>query len=201
MRAAMKLTSLSDPAEAKLERLDAHPKYIAAHAELAALERRFAEAQQRERVAAARSRGQAPTRSIAERAQALVAGGQVTSLSPAAEREAAHEEMTILRHAIFAARERLDAVAGEISQEVCSRFAVMNADALRNALAAATALHEALQANRILRARLITSGYQINEAVMPSHWFPAAAAVGDPAAVGMTPAAQFRSWLIERKIL
>jgi chromatin segregation and condensation protein Rec8/ScpA/Scc1 (kleisin family) len=198
---AVKLKNLRDPAEVKLERLEEHPKYKAAQDELAALERRFQEAQRRERVALARHRGQLSTVSPADRARALVAGGAITSSSPAAELEAAHEEMVILRQAIFAARDKLDAIAGEISHEVCQRFAAMNAEALRTALEAATALHTALEANRILRGRLIGAGYSLSESVLPTHMFPAGAVLGDPDRVGMTPAAMFKQWLRDKGLI
>jgi hypothetical protein len=192
---------LLDPAEVKLERLKQHPKYRAAHAELAALERRFDEAQQRERVAIARARGQRPTTSTAERVRRLVAGGSIASSSTTGELEAAAEEMVILRQAMFAAREKLDAIAGEISREVCQRFVAMHRAALVAALDAATHLHTALHANRILRGRLIGAGYSVNESVLPTHLFPAGSAVGDPAAVGMSPAALFKAWLEEKGII
>jgi hypothetical protein len=201
MRAA-KLTPLRDPAEVPLERLEEHPRYKAAHAELVALERRFAEAEQRERVALARRRGQRPTTSTAERVKSLLAGGSVMSASPQGELEAAEEEQHVLRSAIFSAREKLDAIAGEISREVGARFSAMNGEALRAALEAAAQLHIALHANRVLRGRLIGAGYSVNESVLPTHFFPAGAAVGDPAAPGMSsPASVFRQWLIEREII
>jgi len=201
MRAAMKLTPLRDPAEIKIERIEEHPKYQAAQDEFAALERRFEEAQRRERVALARQRGQLSTVSPADRARALVAGGAITSSSPVAELEAAREEMVILRQAMFAARDKLDAIAGEISREVCERFAAMNAEAMRAALEAATALHTALEANRILRGRLIGAGYSLNESVLPTHMFPAGAVLGDPDRVGMTPAAMFKQWLRDKELI
>jgi len=40
--------------------------------------------------------------------------------------------------------------SGEVSREVCQRFAAMNAEALRAALESATTLHTALEANRTL---------------------------------------------------
>jgi hypothetical protein len=196
-----KLKNLRDPAEMKLERLDAHPRYQAAQTELAALEHRFQEAQQRERVALARRRGQQSTTNPADRARALLAGGTVASSSPAAELEAAEEEQLILKKAIFAAREKLNAIAGELSFEACKRFAEANADALRNALEAATQLHGALEVARVIRARLIGAGYEINTAAIAVHMFPAGAALGDPDRAGQSPAATFKTWLSEKGII
>jgi hypothetical protein len=181
--------------------MEEHPKYKAAHAEIVALEHRFEEAQRRERVAKARARGQAPTRSIVDRAKDLLAGGTIVNASAEAELAASGEEQFILRKAIFAARDRLDQIAGEISFELCKQLAPLNADALRNALAAATELHQALEVARVIRGRLIAGGYQLNAEALPTHWFPAGAALGDPDRVGMTPAAMFKQWLIEQGIV
>jgi hypothetical protein len=198
---AVKLKNLRDPAEVKFERLEEHPKYQAAHAELEKLTRRFEEAQQRERVALARRRGQLSTVSPEARAQALVAGGAIKSSSPAAELEAAQEEMDILRQAMFTAHERLEAIAGELSYELCKRLAPLNAEALVNAHYAAQALHDALESNRVLRARIITAGYTLSDSAMPRHDFPTACMLGDPDRVGMTPAAMFKTWLADRGII
>jgi hypothetical protein len=197
----MKLRPLRDPAETELPKLADDPRYKAVANELAALETRFDQAKRREDVAKARRRGQQPTRSIAARAKDLLAGGTIIGSSPESELEAAFEEQLVLRKAIDKTREALERIAGEISFDVCKQFASLNAEALRNALEAATGLHEALEVTRVIRARLIAAGYQPNEAALPTHWFPAGAALGDPARVGMTPAAIFKQWLIERGIL
>jgi len=197
----VKLKNLRDPAEVKLGRIDEHPKYQAAAAELAALERRFEEAQRRERVAEARRRGQKPTTSMAARAAALLKGGTIVSASAEAELEASSEEQFILRKAIFAARDKLDQIAGEISFETCKQLAPLNADALRNALAAATELHQALEVARVIRSRLLAGGYQLNATALPVHIFPAGATLGDPDRVGLTPAALFKTWLVEHGIV
>ena len=133
---AVKLKNLRDPAEVTIPPMQANPKYLAAQAEIVALEARFAESVRRERVADARRRGQKPTRGILDRARDLVAGGSVLSSDPQSETAAAFEEQLILRKAINEKREQLAAVCGEISFEICKRFAEANADALRNALAA-----------------------------------------------------------------
>ena len=194
-------TQLRDPAQVPLATLAEQPKYQALRAELAAIEQRLGLAEQRRKVALARARGQQPTRSAAQRAEDLVAGGTVMVLSPAAELEAAEEELGILHKARIAKNEQLQALAGELSAEACKQFAAQHAEALRAAAAAATALHDSLEVARVIRGRLIGAGYQLNEAAMPVHMFPAAAALGDPERVGMTPAAQFKSWLTDKGIL
>jgi hypothetical protein len=197
----MKLTPLRDPVEVDIPILAANPRHKVVADEVAALEARFAEAERRYRVARARARGQgSPTRSIAERAKDLMAGGTVISSTPAAELAAAEEEMTILRQAIFAARDRLNAIAGEISREVCKRLAPLNREALLNALAAAEGLSEALEANRVLRGRLIGAGYEINECELPTNHFPCAVVLGSPDDVGRSPAWFFKKWLTDKGI-
>ena len=198
---AMKQKPLRDPAEVPLPPLAADPRYRAAREELAALERRFEAAEKRELIAKARQRGQQPTRPAVDRARDLVAGGAVIASTPQAELEAAAEEQTILRAAIAAQQDKLNAIAGEISLEVCKQLAPLAADALRNALDAATALHQALEAGRVLRSRLITGGYQVNETTLPVHVFPHGAQLGDPDRIGLTPAALFKTWLRDRGIV
>jgi hypothetical protein len=199
--AAMKLTPLKDPSEVELERIDQDPRYKAVAAEYGAIEARLAEAERRQRIAQARSRGQQSTTSFLDRAAALISGGQVIAATPRAELEASGEEIEILYRALGAKREELDTVGGEISFEACSRFAPMNAAALVNALEAATELHQALEVARVIRARLITGGYQLNATALPTHWFPTGAAVGDPDRVGQTPAAMFKTWLRDNGII
>jgi hypothetical protein len=164
---AVKLKNLRDPADMPLPKLDDDARYRAAAEELAALDRRFAEAEQRERVAKARQRGQQPSRPLLDRAKDLLAGGRIVNSSPADELDAAFEEQLILRKAINEKREKLTALRGELSFAVCKKFALLNADALRNAFEATVALFEALEANRVLRGRLIGSGYTIEAGRSP----------------------------------
>lgn len=192
---------MRDPAEVRLQPLAADPRYQEAAAELAALERRLEEAEKRERVARARLQGAQPTRSKLDRARDLVAGGTVIASTPPAELEAAEEEQHILRAAIAAHRDKLQQLASELSHAACTQFAALNAEALRAALEAATALHHALEAARVIRARLIAGGYSLNEAALPLNYFPAAAVLGDPDRVGLTPAALFKQWLRDKGIL
>ncbi|HVW69193.1 MAG TPA: hypothetical protein VHB68_09470 [Steroidobacteraceae bacterium] len=192
---------LRDPTTIDLQPLEADPRHQTIRAELTALETRYREALQRLAVAQARARGQQPTRSVLDRAKALVAGGQIISLAPGAEIEAATDEMSVLAVAIVQKREQLSALAAEISFEVCQRFAVQNAEALRAALDAVTALHQALEVGRTIRGQLIGAGYSLNDAALPTNMFPAAAVLGDPERVGMTPAALFKHWLADRGII
>jgi hypothetical protein len=202
MQATLKMTRrLRDTAEMQLQPLQEHPKYRAAAEELAALEQRLAAAEQRERVAMARRRGQQPTRSILDRARDLVAGGSVVASTPASELEAAGEEQQILRRAINEQREKLAAIAGEVSHEVCARFAPAAKEALLAALEAVTQLHVALESGRVIRSRLIASGYTLDVDAIPVHMFPPGAALGDPDRVGMTPAAIFKQWLRDKGVI
>jgi hypothetical protein len=192
---------LRDPLEMTLPRIEENPRYAAVAAEISAIQARMKQAEQRERVAGARQRGQQPTRSLVERAADLLKGGTVVSSEPTGELEAAQQEQFILRKAEFAARDRLDAVVGELSHEACLKFAGLNADALRAALAAATDLHLSLEVARLIRGKLLGSGYWINDAALPTHMFPVAAAVGDPNRVGASPAALFKQWLRDRGVI
>ena len=192
---------LKDPAQVDLQPLEADPRYQRLRAELTALEKRYAESEKRRNLALARARGQQSTRPVVERAKALVSGGQIVSLPPAGEREAADEELSILTVAIVTRRQELAQLAEQISAEVCQRFAAQNAESLRAALEAATALHQALEVGRTIRGRLIGAGYTLNAAALPTHLFPAAAVLGDPDRVGLTPAALFKHWLADNGII
>lgn len=191
---------LRDPAQVDLAPLEQHPRFRAMREELSAIERRIAEAEHRQAVARARARGQQPTRPVEQRAEDLVGGGRVVVMPPAAESEAAEEELRILHAARCAKNEQLQALRSEISFEACRRFAPAHAEALRAALDASRQLHEALEVARTIRGRLAGAGYGLNDAALPVHMFPAGAAVGDPERFG-TPAARFKSWLRERGII
>lgn len=202
MRAvSMKLPRLlKDPAEFDLQKLDQDPRYIAKCEELAAIERRIAESEHRARVGKARQRGQQPTVSVLERAEALVAGGRVQNMSPGAEIDAAHEEL----HALHAARlhktEELEALRGEISFEICESFRPDAENALRNALEACEQLHRALWAGAVLRGRIQGAGYQLLDGVLPVHQLPLGQQLGNPRQSG-TPAGQFRDFLISKGVI
>jgi hypothetical protein len=195
-----KMKPLLDPVELPLQPLSEHPRYKAAAAELAKLQRRCEQAEHRKRVAEARRRGQAPTRTLADRAKALLDGGRVSAAPPDAEIIAAFEEMEILLRAIFAQRESMELLAGELSAEACRRFRQLSDDAHRAALAAAQDLFDALEVARVARGRLVGAGYSLNTAALPYHTFSAAAALGDPARCE-TAAGLFRQWLTTSGIL
>lgn len=195
---------LRDPAQTDLAPLEQDSRYSKVREELTALEKRYAESEKRLQVAKARGRGQAPTRTLAERATALLKGGTIVSLPPASEAEAASEELDILAKAIVTKREQLAALASEISFEVCQRFAAQNAEALRAALQAVTDLYQALEVTRVIRGRLIGAGYQLNESAIAVPRFISAdvfSALGDPERHSNTPAGRFRDWLSERGII
>lgn len=197
-----KLKPLRDPTEIELPpMLVDHPQYRPVAAEFEALQARLKEAERREKIADARASGQQPTKSIAERAKALVSGGSVIASSPAAEKAAAIEEQNLLSQAIQAKREELDALAGKISFEIERRFAPMSAEAKRNALEHAKGLHESLEVDRKIDGLLIGRGYSLNDAARPRHLFPDGAKLGDPDRVGMTPAALFKQWLHDKGII
>jgi hypothetical protein len=195
-----KVIQLRDPAEIELPPPSSDPGYAAVAAERAKLVARRAEAEQRERVAKARLRGQAPTVPAAERAQSLVAGASIVSTPAAAELEAAREEQRILHEAILLQNARLDQILAELSFQACKGFAPAMAEALRAALAAASQLHQALEVARVIRARLVGAGYLLNESALPLHLFPAGAALGNPDVVDGLPASRFKRWLVEKGI-
>ncbi|MGH9641371.1 MAG: hypothetical protein ACRD3Q_02995 [Terriglobales bacterium] len=200
MNARMK-PRLLDPAEVELPPLAADRRYAAKFEELQRIEERIRQAERRELIARARRSGQQPTASALERAQALLGGGQISTSSPAAELGAALEERSVLQAAKLSKHAELDELRGAISGEVCARFATLHADALRAALAAATQLHQALEAGRVIRGKLIAGGYAISESQLPVHLFPDGAVLGDPERVGMTPAARFKAWLEAKGII
>jgi hypothetical protein len=214
----MKFKPVKDPTEIELTPLAQHPRYVAALKDLRELEQRLAQAEQRQRVAEARRRGQKPTASLADRAKALVAGGHVPAGDPGDEIGAALEERNILHPAIVTKREELQTLAAELSFEVCKEFAPHAADALRAALAAADQLFAALEAGRVLRGRIIGAGFSINENALPVHPFSEAAVLGDSRLNGIpgsvingvvvpgqslshTPAFRFRCWLRSKGII
>jgi hypothetical protein len=200
VRATMKSSPLIDSAEIKVPELRENPRYKAAAKELADLMDRRDKSVRRQRIAVARSRGQKPTGTILDRAQALVKGGEIAGFTPATETEAALEEQKILTLAICEAQEKLDAIVGEITFEVCARYADKNAENLRAALEHAAALYKALHNNSVLRGKLIGAGYAVSDPALPINLFPAGFALGNPDDES-TPAGQFKSWLRVRKIL
>lgn len=111
------------------------------------------------------------------------------------------DEQTILNNAICRQHDVIKAVVGELSVELCKKLAPMNQDCLRQALAAAEALHTALHAAAVLRSRLIQGGYDVCSDVLKVHHFPAGAVLGSPDRVGQTPAALFKTFLSEQGII
>jgi hypothetical protein len=203
MRASlMNRKPIRDPAEVPVQKLTDFPKHRAVAAEYAAIEARIREAVKRQRVGAARNRGQQSTISILDRAKALIAGGQVIASSPSAEVEAATEEIEILLRARSAKGEELAAVAGEIFPQACSPLVEINADGYRMVLDGLTLISEGLNVGRVVRSRLIIAGHTtLNDVYLPTHQFPAAAALGSPDDVGRAPAWFFKQWLIEKGII
>jgi hypothetical protein len=195
---------LRDPAQVDLQPLEADPRYRKLRDELDQVEKRIALAERRRKIALARSRGQESTRSVAERAESLLAGGQVVVLPPATEIEAANEERSILAQARRAKCEEIEQLRSEISFEACQRFAPVIEDALRATLSALAELHQALDVQRVIRSRLIGSGYQLNESGLPTAQFLGAAALsapGDPDAHSMSPAGRLRDWMAAKGLI
>lgn len=197
---ATTLLPLKDPAEVPLEPLHSHPRYKAAAAELAVIEERIRSSERRREVALARGRGQSPTTTAIARAEALLKGGSVMVLPPATELEAADEELRVLHAARLAKNEALDALRSELDFEAGKKFEAIAVAAYINADQLADEMHRTLEVPRVICARLIAAGYRVNEAALPVHMFPAAAAVSDPSRTD-TPAWRFRQWLVEKGIL
>ena len=198
----MKLKPLRDPAEVRLEPLEKDPKYAAAQRELAAIDERIAEADHRRNVARARTRGQKPTRSVLERAKALVAGGQVVASTPEAELSAAEEELAILTAARMKLFEQLEQIRGELGYAANLAFAQIDAEAARQILAAMGAIFDSLEAMRVARGRLHGGGYGVSETALVPLYLPAialASQFGDPGRSG-TLAWNFRQQLEQRGI-
>lgn len=191
---------LKDPAEVPLEPLHSHPRYQVAVAEIAAVEKRIRASEHRREVALARGRGQSATTTMRARAEALLKGGAVMVLPPASEVEAAEEELRVLHADRLAKNEKLDALRSELEFEACKSFHAINEDAVLGADMAADWLHQTLEVQRVIHARLVAAGYRINEHALPMNVFPAAAAVGDPNRTD-TPAWRFRQWLRDKGII
>lgn len=203
MRAAtvMKSKAILDPAEIPLKAASEHPRYRALAGEIEQFEKRLRQAEQREAVAEARSRGQEPTVSLADRAKALLAGGSVMVNAPAAELAAAREERQVLHRAIIAKREELEAVKGELATaEAYPAFLPTMEDACRMVDAALEALFTGLEIGRVCRARLLAGGYPLLDASLPIHMLPAAAVLGNPRQSG-TIASNYRQWCRARGIV
>jgi hypothetical protein len=198
MAQVMKIRQTNDPKE--LRPITEEPAYQEVLGELNKLRGRLAAAERRRAVALARSRGQRSTTSPEARTQALMAGGRVSAAPPEAELAAADEEIAILKRGEFAAIERLGVVVGELSHIACTRMRAAHDDGLRAALAAATALHAALEGNREIRGRLVGSGYQLLDGALAVHAFPRAAMLGDPNHSG-SAASDFREWLLQKGII
>lgn len=189
---------LRDPAQIELQPLEHDPRYRKASEELVDIEKRFAKSEDRIRLAKAKSRGQSPTRPILERARDLLAGGEIVELPTAGEISSAQEELSILNAARLAKYEELQRISGEISEEVCRRFAPTMEDSLRATLEALTALHSALEVQRVIYGRIMGGGYVINEFALPLAVFGAFGGPGDPEAHSNTPAGRFRDLLREK---
>jgi hypothetical protein len=198
MRAAVKLQNLPDPAEADIPHIETNAKVIALMAELAKRKNRLAEAKQREKVAGARQKGQRPTASLADREEALLAGGSITATSPDAEKDAALEEQTVLEAGIQKLQEKLDALKGELSFELGKRLNPINQAAHVNVLYHAQGMHDSLQVKRVLYSRIQAAGYTLNETAMPRHDFPEGSKLGDPSHLTLSFAGQLRVWLQDR---
>lgn len=192
---ALTARKLRDPASIELQPLVEDPRYAKVAEEIALIDKRMEKAQRRLAIARARARGQRPTTSDAQQAAALLAGGKIANFSALTEIDSAQEELAILDRARLVKAEELQRVRSEISFEACKRFADLNVQNLRAALEAATALHRALEGQRVILARLVGAGYDLNFNGLPATGFFAAAAVGDPERAG-TPAAGFREWLV-----
>lgn len=195
---------LRDPSRLELVPLEQDPRYVKVSEELHALEDRNRKAEHRLRVARARQRGESPSRSFEDRAQALLKGGHVAVSPPESEAAAAREEMDILGRAIVAKREELAQVRDLASREACERFEEINVEALLTAHEALSGLFQALEVSRVIRGRLAGAGYTINESALSVPRFLGAAAIGaagDPAAQSMSAAGRFREWLRSRNLL
>ncbi len=176
----MKTRSIRDPAEVPLKSLEENPQYRAITEELARIDRRFKQANQREEVAKARLRGERPTTSLAARAEALKAGGTVVSLPAEAELVSAREEQEILGHDLSKEREKLTALLSEISHEDNKLFGPINTEAHRLVSEGLTLLFRGFEIGRVIHARLVTAGRQYNEHALPLPRFGLAEQLGDP---------------------
>jgi hypothetical protein len=206
-----------DPAAIELPPIDQDARFAKVLGEIRALEERHAAADRRKKVAQARLRGEEPTRSFAERAAALLKGGQVAAVPAEAEYAAANEELEILWRTLTAKRGELEQVRAELSLAACSLFAPSLEDSYRGVLEALGALHNNLEVGRVIAGRIVGAGYLVTEWSLPiprpmplgnGNWSTARssdlnifALPGDPEGHSHTAAGRFKDWLRDRGIL
>jgi hypothetical protein len=196
----LKSKPIKDPAEIPLTPLDEIPQYRAITGELARIDRRYKQAQRREEIAKARFRGERPTTSESDQAEALKAGGTVVNLPAEAELAGARREQEILNKDRIQETEKLTALLGEISHGDCKLFAAISADANRLVLEGLTLLFRGFEIGRVIHARLTTAGRHYNEHALPLPRFGQAETLGDPDQPG-TLACRYKEWMRVKGLL
>jgi hypothetical protein len=200
---ALKRKNLRDPDTLEIARIDDDPAYAALLAELKSLEQRLKETEARRRRARARAAGGRPARSVVERAQDLVRGGQVPPFDAVAELAAAdQEEFEILLPAINALRALLDDLRADLSLAVCTRVRDRHDEALVAALHAMEDLAAAFDTAAAIRARVIAAGYNSPpDGALPTLLPHAAQLLGNPAHFGQSAAWFYKNQLEKRGII
>jgi hypothetical protein len=163
------------------------PRHREAAARLRELEERLAATElRRKRNMARNARRRAnptPEDKSAWAAQ-LVAGGVVPGSDPATEIDACNVEFSILMPAVQAAHEKLREVENLLSYEACMLLQDAHFEALGEIEAALVALAKPVAALHVLRAKLLSAGYEISTSALPMPGLAAAYALGDPAVYG-----------------
>jgi hypothetical protein len=175
--------------------------YVAAEAELLALEKRFAETERRRKSALALARGAKSGRSVAERAADLVRGGRVQKPNTADELAAIEEETQILRSAITEATEKLDKISVDLSFEISQKHKALYDQAMVASLRAMEDLAAAVGAAAGLIGRLRDAGYRTSSVVFPDIIPAGAMALGNPAHSGFSQSWRFKRALEEMGIV
>jgi hypothetical protein len=191
MLIARKRRPIADPAEFAIEPITGNAEFAAAVAEMAKLEERLRQAEQREAQARGRARGAPPGRGNALRARDLLRGGGIPGTDPAREIAAAEEEGVVIRTAMAEQQAKINDIRGQLSFDLACRFRPQHDECLKAALDAMVILDDALTAILGCRARRIAAGYAPSDYALPAPIPFSAMSLGDPRG-GSTDAAIYR---------
>jgi hypothetical protein len=146
----------------------------------------------------ARARGAKTSRSAAERAKDLLAGGRVDPTLPGPAIAAIDEELRILQDAISEKTRALDEIARDLSYAESEKAKPQFDAAMRDALTAMALLAAATSAASELASRLYLAGYKPSGVLLPNLLPEQAWQLGDPDKA-WSPAWKFRQQLQERE--
>jgi hypothetical protein len=204
MNSKQRLSRPTEPADQsgdELVPLHQRPEYVEPLEELQELERLHSQKEAEQKRLMALARGEKTKRTAAERAKDLLAGGRVDPVSIPDRLAALNEELLILRQAITAKTRALDEIAGSLSYAESEKLKPEFDRIMREALAGMERLHGTFAAAAQLASRLHRAGYRPSPILLSDLAPPAAALLGDPAAVGVSQAWYFKRALEQRGII